>query len=175
MHLGGKEFKCKRKACFAHIISNSVKNQIWRRLSSISPRSFRHLPKSCRKRRGPTMARRLLGESLGEARRRLRRLLLEEREASEVAQTSCDEKWRKGWRRLLLEEAWGMPAKGCGDYSWRQPGGKLAKWRELPAKWREMPAKWREVPAKWREVPAKWRKVAAKWRLLLESVRRVWW
>jgi len=73
------------------------------------------------------------------------------------------------------EEAWGKLAKGCGDYSWRQPGEACAKWRELPAKWREMPAKWREVPAKWREVPAKWRKVAAKWRLLLESVRRVWW
>ena len=110
--------------------------------------------------------RRLLGESLGEARRRLRRLLLEEREATQVAQTSCDEKWRKGWRRLLLENVSGKLAK------WREPP---AKWRELPAKWRELSAKWREVPAKWREVPAKWRKVAAKWRLLLESVRRVWW
>ena len=69
------------------------------------------------------MARRLLGESLGEARRRLRRLLPEEREASEVAQTSCDEKWRKGWRRLLLGEDLGKLAKGGGDYSWRKPGG----------------------------------------------------
>jgi len=51
------------------------------------------------------MARRLLGESLGEAWRRL--------------------------RRLLLEEAWGKLAKAGGDYSWRN--GKLAKWRKLVA------------------------------------------
>ena len=60
----------------------------------------------------------------------------------------------------------GMPAKGCGDYSRRKPGGKLAKWRELPAKWREMPAKWREVArsgAKWREVARRGCEVAAKW------------
>jgi len=56
-------------------------NQEIGKSSSISPRSFRHPPKSCRKRRGPTTAR-LLGESLGEARRRLRRLLPEEREPS---------------------------------------------------------------------------------------------
>ena len=49
--------------------------------------------------------RRLLGESLGEAWRRL--------------------------RRLLLEEAWGKLAKAGGDYSWRN--GKLAKWRKLVA------------------------------------------
>ena len=35
------------------------------------------------------------GERPGGGARRLRRLLLEEREASEVAQTSCDEKWRQ--------------------------------------------------------------------------------
>jgi len=46
---------------------------------------------------------RLLGESLGEARRRLRRLLLEEREASEVAQTSCDEKCANCPRRKTVK------------------------------------------------------------------------
>jgi len=75
--------------------------------------------------------RRLLGESLGEARRRLRRLLLEEREASEVAQTSCDEKWRKGWRQLLPEEAWGSLQRAAET----TPGGSLGEahegWRRL--------------------------------------------
>ena len=47
--------------------------------------------------------RRLLGESLGEARRRLRRLLLEEREASQVAQTSCDEKCANCSRRKTVK------------------------------------------------------------------------
>jgi len=100
-------------------------DQIPAQPSSISPRSFRHLPKSCRKRQSPTMARRLLGESLGEARRRLRRLLLEEREASQVAQTSCVEKWRKGWRRLLLEEAWGSSQRVAAT----TPGGSLGEAR----------------------------------------------
>ena len=100
-------------------------NQEIGKSSSISPRSFRDPPKSCRKRRGPTTARRLLGESLGEARRRLRRLLLEEREASQVAQTSCVEKWRKGWRRLLLEEAWGSSQRVAAT----TPGGSLGEAR----------------------------------------------
>ena len=29
---------------------------------------------------------------------------------------------REGLRRLLLERAWGRPAKGGGDYSWRKSG-----------------------------------------------------
>ena len=29
---------------------------------------------------------------------------------------------REGRRRLLLERAWGRPAKGGGDYSWRKSG-----------------------------------------------------
>ena len=100
-------------------------NQEIGKSSSISPRSFRDPPKSCRKRQSPTTARRLLGESLGEARRRLRRLLLEEREASQVAQTSCVEKWRKGWRRLLLEEAWGSSQRVAAT----TPGGSLGEAR----------------------------------------------
>ena len=72
-------------------------------------------------------------------------------------------------RRLLLGRAWGKPARGCGDYSWRtsaeareglrrllleeacgssRSGAKAAKWRKLAAKLGAKTAKWRELAAK---------------------------
>ena len=81
----------------------------------------RSLAEKDRVRRGPTTP----GERPGGGARRLRRLLLEEREASQVAQTSCVEKWRKGWRRLLLEEAWGSSQRVAAT----TPGGSLGEAR----------------------------------------------
>ena len=54
------------------------------------------------------------------------------------------EEARKGWRRLLLEEAWGKLAEGRGDYSRRKPGEACEGLRRLLRK------------------------------VLLENVRRVW-
>jgi len=108
-----------------------VLDRIWRPTFLYFPTVLPRPAEVLQKKTESDETRRLLEKDLGEARRRLRRLLLEEREASQVAQTSCDEKWRKGWRRLLLEEAWGMPAKGCGDYSWRQPGEACGGLRRL--------------------------------------------
>jgi len=45
----------------------------------------------------------------------------------QAVKTSCDEKWRKGWRRLLLGEDLGKLAKGGGDYSRRKPGRSSQK------------------------------------------------
>jgi hypothetical protein len=101
----------------------------------------------------------------------------------------CRGEAREGWRRLLLEEAWGMPAKGGGDYSWRESGEAHERLRqccrqlfleslaafakgggdswEKPggslrsgANWPQSGAKWREVARTAGEVARTGRKVA---------------
>ena len=73
---------------------------------------------------------------------------------------------RKGLRKLLLEKAWGKPAKGRGDYSWRMSAGSLRRRRKMTAKWRKLAAEWLrsgcEVAQTGCGVAAKWREVAAK-------------
>ena len=94
-------------------------------------------------------------------------------------------------RSLAESDSWGKAcgklAEGCGDYSWRKPGGSLRGAAETTsAESPRKPAKgcgdysWRKSgeareglrrllleevsgkPAKWRELAAKWRELAAK-------------
>ena len=114
-------------------------NQERGKSSSISPRSCRDPPKSCRKRQSPTRPDDSWEKAWGK-----------------LGGGCGDYSWRNGklpkWRKLVATKS---GAKGGGNYSWRKPGGSLqsganrlrsgAKWRELPAKWRELAAKCRRA------------------------------
>ena len=110
-------------------------DQIPAQPSSISPRSFRDLPKSCRKRQSPTRpddswekAWGKLGGGCGDYSWRNGKLAKWRKlvASKSGAKGGGDYSWRKpgearkGWRRLLLEEAWGKLAEGRGDFSWRR-------------------------------------------------------
>jgi len=93
--------------------------------SSISPRSFRDPPKSCRKRRGPTTARRLLGESLGKLAKGGGDYSPEE--AWGKLQPTNRHKFLTRPRKVAREPARNFRRQstncGGGDYSWEKTWG----------------------------------------------------